>query len=102
MSIQDINVANRLTGWENVKEISNYVEIEKKLHEIFSYKLSNNMRIKILYYGETLEDYVNILLIDEFDNIDRGIRILTGDYLTVMTEVIESHLNEIEGVDWIV
>lgn len=100
--VQNEKIQNGLTGWENVKEILNYVEMEKELYAIFSHRLSNDMRIGTLYYGGTLEDYMDILLIDEFDNIERGVRVLIGDYFTVMSEVIESHLNEIEGTDWVV
>lgn len=100
--VQNEKIQNGFTGWENVKETLSYVEMEKELYAIFSYRLSNDMRIETLYYGGNLEDYMDILLIDEFNNIERGVRVLIGDYLTVMTEVIESHLNEIEGKDWIV
>ena len=89
-------------GRENIQEISTYVEMEKKLYRMYSYGLSCNMRVETKYHGDSLEDYMDVVLVDKKDYIEEGIRIRIGDYFTVMSEVIESHLNEIEGKDWIV
>ena len=100
---QDLNFNNNpLKGWENIQEISTYVEMEKRLYRMYSYGLSCNMRVETKYYGDSLEDYMDVILVDKKDYIEEGIRIRVGDYFTVMSEVIESHLNEIEGVDWVV
>lgn len=96
-----------LKGWENIQEISTYVEMEKRLYRMYSYGLSCEMRVETKYHGlrvngDSLEDYVDVILVDKKDYIEEGIRIRIGDYFTVMSEVIECHLNEIEGKDWIV
>lgn len=100
MTIQDVK--NIYNGWKNVEEVSNYVEMEKKLYELYSLGFNLDIEIQTLYYGETLEDYMDVLAINVKNEIQKGIRVRIGDYYTVMTEVIESHLNEIEGVDWVV
>lgn len=92
-------------GRENIQEISTYVEMEKRLYRMYSYGLSCDMRIETKYHGrpgDGLEDYMDVILVDKKNYITEGIRIRIGDYFTVMTEVIESHLNEIEGKDWVV
>lgn len=89
-------------GRENIQEISTYVEMEKKLYRMYSYGLSCNMRVETKYYGDGLEDYMDVILVDKKNYITEGIRIRIGDYFTVMSEVIECHLNEVEGVDWVV
>ena len=97
-------------GRENIQEISTYVEMEKRLYRMYSYGLSCDMRIETKYHGRpggrvdgiSLEDYMDVILVDEKNYITEGIRIKIGDYFTVMTEVIESHLNEIEGKEWVV
>ena len=89
-------------GRENIQEISTYVEMEKKLYRMYSYGLSCDMKVETKYYGDGLEDYMDVILVDKKNYITEGIRIRVGDYFTVMTEVIESHLNEVEGVDWVV
>ena len=91
-----------LKGWENIQEISTYVEMEKRLYRMYSYGLSCDMRVETKYYGDGLEEYMDVILVDEKDCIEEGIRIRVGDYFTVMTEVIESHLNEVEGKEWVV
>ena len=91
-----------LKGWENIQEISTYVEMEKRLYRMYSYGLSCDMRVETKYCGDGLEDYMDVILVDKKDYIKEGIRIRIGDYFTVMTEVIESHLNEVEGKEWIV
>lgn len=101
---------NPLKGWENIQKISTYVEMEKRLYRMYSYGLSCDMRVETKYHGRlggrvdgiSLEDYIDVILVDEKNYIEEGIRIKIGDYFTVMTEVIESHLNEVEGVDWVV
>ena len=101
---------NSLKGWENIQEISTYVEMEKRLYRMYSYGLSCDMRVETKYHGRpgsrvdgnSLEDYMDVILVDKKDYIEEGIRIRIGDYFTVMSEVIECHLNEIEGKDWIV
>ena len=98
---QDFN-NNPLKGWENIQEVSNYVEMEKRLYRMYSYGLSCDMRVETKYRGDGLEDYMDVILVDKKNYITEGIRIRVGDYFTVMGEVIESHLNEIEGKDWIV
>lgn len=110
MYIQDNNLGftrdnkenNPLKGRDNIQEISTYVEMEKSLYRMYSYGLSYNMRVETKYYGDSLEDYIDVILVDKKDYIEEGIRIRIGDYFTVMSEVIESHLNEIEGTDWVV
>lgn len=99
---QDTMGNSPLKGWENIQEISTYVEMEKRLYRMYSYGLSCSMRVENKYRGDGLEDYVDVILVDKKNYITEGIRIRIGDYFTVMTEVIESHLNEIEGVDWVV
>ena len=102
---QDNMTNNPLKGWENIQEISTYVEMEKRLYRMYSYGLSCDMRVETKYHdrpGDSLEDYMDVILVDKKDYIKEGIRIRIGDYFTVMSEVIESHLNEIEGVDWVV
>ena len=89
-------------GRENIQEISTYVEMEKKLYRMYSYGLSCNMRVETKYHGDGLEDYMDVILVDKKNYITEGIRIRIGDYFTVMSEVIECHLNEVEGVDWVV
>ena len=89
-------------GRENIQEISTYVEMEKKLYRMYSYGLSCDMRVETKYYGDGLEDYMDVILVDKKNYITEGIRIRIGDYFTVMSEVIEYHLNEVEGVDWVV
>lgn len=91
-----------LKGWENIQEISTYVEMEKRLYRMYSYGLSCDMRVETKYYGDGLEDYMDVILVDKKNYITEGIRIRIGDYFTVMSEVIECHLNEVEGKDWIV
>ena len=95
---------NPLKGWENIQKISTYVEMEKRLYRMYSYGLSCDMRVETKYHGrgDSLEDYMDVILVDKKDYITEGIRIRVGDYFTVMSEVIESHLNEVEGKDWIV
>ena len=99
---QDNMTTNPLKGWENVQEISTYVEMEKRLYRMYSYGLSCDMRVETKYYGNSLEDYMDVILVDKKDYIEEGIRFRIGDYFTVMSEVIENHLNEIEGSDWVV
>ena len=89
-------------GRENIQEISTYVEMEKKLYRMYSYGLSCDMKVETKYYGDGLEDYMDVILVDKKNYITEGIRIRIGDYFTVMSEVIECHLNEVEGVDWVV
>ena len=89
-------------GWDNIQEISTYVEMEKRLYRMYSYGLSCDMRVETKYHGDGLEDYMDVILVDKKDYITEGIRIRIGDYFTVMSEVIECHLNEVEGVDWVV
>lgn len=111
VNTQQNNMENSpLKGWENIQEISTYVEMEKRLYRMYSYGLSCDMRVETKYHGrpggrvdgDSLEDYMDVILVDKKDYIEEGIRIRIGDYFTVMTEVIESHLNEIEGTDWVV
>lgn len=99
---QDNMKSNPLKGWDNIQEISTYVEMEKRLYRMYSYGLSCDIRVETKYHGDGLEDYMDVILVDKKDYIEEGIRIRIGDYFTVMSEVIESHLNEIEGKDWIV
>lgn len=98
---QDFN-KNPLKGWENIQEISTYVEMEKRLYRMYSYGLCCGMRVETKYRGDDLEDYIDVILVDKKNYIEEGIRIRIGDYFTVMSEVIESHLNEVEGKDWVV
>lgn len=93
---------NSLKGWENIQKISTYVEMEKRLYRMYSYGLRCDMRVETKYYGDDLEDYMDVILVDKKDYIEEGIRIRIGDYFTVMTEIIESHLNEVEGKEWVV
>lgn len=103
VNTQQNNMENSpLKGWENIQEISTYVEMEKRLYRMYSYGLSCDIRVETKYHGDGLEDYMDVILVDKKDYIEEGIRIRIGDYFTVMSEVIESHLNEIEGKDWIV
>lgn len=99
---QDNMTNNPLKGWDNIQEISTYVEMEKRLYRMYSYGLSCDMRVETKYHGDGLEDYMDVILVDKKDYIEEGIRIRIGDYFTVMSEVIESHLNEVEGTDWVV
>lgn len=103
VNTQQNNMTNNpLKGWKNIQRISNYVEMEKRLYRMYMYGLRCNMRVETKYRGDGLEDYMDVILVDKKDYIEEGIRIRIGDYFTVMSEVIESHLNEIEGKDWIV
>lgn len=102
MYTQDTMENNPLKGWDNIQEISTYVEMEKRLYRMYSYGLSYNMRVETKYYGDSLEDYMDVILVDKKDYIKEGIRIRIGDFFTVMSEINESHLNEIEGSDWVV